>query len=76
MVHICSQRFTPRTEAATQVKVYSNCDPVRIALNGKELAAERRSGVIYTAPATLRKGKNTVVVTAGQVTDRCEWILE
>ena len=81
MVYIASRRMTPRKEAVTTVKVYSNCSQVDLKVNGKEQTAVTGNGIhIFFWPnITLQPGKNTIEVTTQsgdqQLTDSCEWEL-
>ena len=82
LVYIAARRMTPRKEAATNVKVYSNCSQVALKVNGKEQAAVTGNDIhIFNWPnVTLQPGKNLIEVTGHsgdqQVTDSCEWELE
>ncbi len=82
MVYIASRRMTPRRQAVTEVKVYSNCAEVELKVNGEALAkvTPDKVNVFRWENVTLRPGKNLVEATiqAGgkTATDRCEWVLE
>jgi beta-galactosidase len=80
MVHLTSQRFTPRTEAATAVKVYSNCDTVELTLNGRALGPRPVDDHIARWPEiALVPGENRIEVVArrgaAEVRDACTWTL-
>ena len=52
-VHICSKRFEDRTEAAIQVKVYSNQDEVTLYVNNKKLETQRGQHIFtFNVPLT------------------------
>jgi len=80
VVHITGRRFVERTEAVTQVKVYSNADRVALTLNGKPLGevlcADR---ICRLDNVTLVPGTNVVEASApfpaGMIRDRVEWRL-
>ena len=81
-VYIAARRLTPRQQAATEVKVYSNCADVRLRVNGKELgqAAKDKVNVFRWQNVVLQPGENRVEAT-GQadgkaVSDRCDWVLQ
>ncbi|HWB57957.1 MAG TPA: glycoside hydrolase family 2 TIM barrel-domain containing protein [Chthoniobacteraceae bacterium] len=82
MVYIASRRMTPRKEANTYVKIYSNCDQVDLMVNGRGQPAVKGNDVhVFLFPdVTLKPGNNTIQVTghSGQknVSDKCEWVLE
>jgi len=79
-LYITSRRWTARTTAATEVKVYSNAASVTATLNGTSLGTLSSTDHIFKwTGATLRPGANTVSVTAsiGGVTqtDSVVWVL-
>jgi beta-galactosidase len=75
-VYLTSRRWTRRTAAATQVKVYSNAPSVTVTLNGVSLGAKSSSDHIFTwTGVTLRPGANTVTATAGATADSVTWTL-
>ena len=83
MVYITSRRHTQRTEAKTDIKVYSNCNKVDILLNGQPLTVESRGmGIFVARDVTLRHGENQIVARAldqrqaAPLTDQCTWTLE
>ena len=82
MVHIASQRMTPRRQAITGVEVFSNCGKVELTVNGKSLGAVSPDEVkVFRWPnVTLRSGRNEIKAAAssdrGEVVDSCEWVLE
>lgn len=45
MVHICSKRYENRTGKMTTVKVYSNCEDVKLYANGQQIAGKRKDKV-------------------------------
>jgi beta-galactosidase len=78
-VYLTSRRWTQRTTAATQVKVYSNAASVTLTLNGTSLGSRSSTDHIFVWPVTLRSGANTVTATATvngtPVTDTVTWTL-
>lgn len=79
-LYITSRRWTARTDAATEVKVYSNAAQVTAVLNGTSLGARSSSDHIFTwTGVNLRTGANTLTVTASIAgvthTDTVTWTL-
>ncbi len=79
-LYITSRRWTRRTDAATELKVYSNADTVSATLNGSSLGGRSSASRIFRwTGVTLQPGPNTVVVTAtinGEThTDTVTWSL-
>ena len=82
MVHLASQRLTPRKLANTEVKVYSNCDQVELKLNDRSLGTVSPNDikVCRWEKVQLQPGINRVEAigraNGQQLTDTCEWVLE
>ena len=82
VVYVTSRRFTERTSATTDVKVYSNNDTVELSLNGVSQGSctNDGNGVFIWKSVPLSPGTNHVMAQAvikGQtVTDACDWTLK
>ncbi|MEU7874667.1 glycoside hydrolase family 2 TIM barrel-domain containing protein [Dactylosporangium sp. NPDC049140] len=64
-LYITSRRWTQRTDASTEIKVYSNAPTVTATLNGASLGSRSSTDRIFKwTGVTLRPGDNTVTVTA------------
>lgn len=79
-LYVTSRRWTERTDAATEVKVYSNAASVSATLNGVPLGATTSQDHIFRWPGiTLSPGRNNVTVTAtidgAPYTDTVVWNL-
>ncbi|HTB81187.1 MAG TPA: glycoside hydrolase family 2 TIM barrel-domain containing protein [Opitutaceae bacterium] len=80
-VYITDRRFTPRTDPATEVKIYSNCDRVELAVNGVSHGMQKGDDEhIFRWPAiTLKPGENRIEATATRggktFTDSCAWVV-
>ncbi len=76
-VHIASGRLTERTEAVTQVRVFTNRTAVTLRVNGKEVARSGvTDGVALFEGVTLVPGGNEIVVEAeGGLYERVVWTL-
>ncbi|MGW1024200.1 DUF4982 domain-containing protein [Streptomyces sp. NPDC002577] len=77
---ITSRRWPQRTDATTELKVYSNADKVTATLNGTALGAVNSSDHVFRwANVTLKPGRNAVTVTAtingSTYTDTVDWTL-
>ncbi|MFZ0828181.1 MAG: glycoside hydrolase family 2 TIM barrel-domain containing protein [Verrucomicrobiia bacterium] len=82
MVYITSRRFTERTNAVTDVKIYSNAPKVELLLNGKS-QGERvigTNGIFIWKDVALKPGENRVAAMAERegkhLSDRCVWNLK
>jgi len=82
VLHIASTRFVDRTDAATEVKVYSNASSVTLQVNGVSLGAQAdpTGDRVFRWPnVRLSPGENRVSVIArigsSDVTDSCVWTL-
>lgn len=76
VLHIASQRFTPRVQPRTGVKVYANANSVELLVNG--VSQGRRAGVqgIFLWPeVVLARGDNRIEARAsrdgGELKDEC-----
>ena len=81
MVDITSRRFTPRTAARTDVKVYSNCDEVELTLNGRVVGAKRVDDhVAVWLGVELALGDNRIEARGRRpgatAADGCVWTLQ
>ena len=81
-IYITSRRFTERTNAVTEVKVYSNAARTELFLNGKSCGTRDNDGnaVFIWKDITLSPGKNQVEARAdrdgARVSDSCGWTLK
>lgn len=70
-VHICSKRFTDRTEKDIKLKVYSNQPSVTLYANGTKLA--EKSGTHVFEFMLPLENSVTVKVVAGECTDQASF---
>lgn len=66
MARIASRRATPRRDALTEVKAYSNCAEVELRLNGESLGTKTPNDikVVLWPQVTLRRGANHLEISA------------
>jgi beta-galactosidase len=82
MIYITSRRFTERTNAMTDVKVYSNAAKAELLVDGKSQGMQDNDGnaVFIWKDIKLSSGKNQVEARAEkdgvQVSDGCVWVLK
>ena len=83
MVYITSRRWTQRTMATTEIKIYSNADSVELIVNGISLGSSAATGsrdrIFRWTNVALSNGANTVQAigrtAAATVTDTVGWNL-
>jgi len=82
VLYLTDRRFTDRTNAITEVKVYSNARKVQLLLNG---VSQGRPGngtncVFVWKDAVLQAGANRIEARAEHagtnLTDNCIWVLK
>lgn len=66
-VHLCGKRYIDRSEAETEIKVYSNQPQVTLLVDGKETATGNHAK-IYTFHVPI-SGEHTIEVIAGRQSD-------
>jgi beta-galactosidase len=83
VLHVTSCRFTQRTQAATEVKVYSNAPSVSLEINGVPLGERTDPGasrIFRWEGVTLSPGENRVSAKAhfgaSLAEDSCVWTLK
>ncbi len=82
VLYITSRRFTERTNAVTDVKIYSNANPVELLLNGKSLGqrSDGTNGVFVWKDVHLQHGENQITAKAERegkkLSDSCVWTLK
>ena len=82
MVYITSRRFTERTNAATDVKIYSNAKEVELLLNGVSQGkpSDGTNCVFIWKNVTLKPGENQIAAKAERdgkkLSDSCVWTLK
>jgi beta-galactosidase len=78
MVYVTGHTFTNRLTNSITAKVYTNCDSVKLLLNGVSQGTRRSTNCIFTWPVALAGGSNYVqaIGTKGgsNVTDSLIWI--
>ena len=81
VLYIASRRFVERTNAVTDVKIYSNANTVEMFLNGVAQGTRQNDGnaVFVWKDCNLQSGNNHVEVRAKiqgkELKDNCSWIL-
>ncbi len=66
-VHLCGRRYVDRTEAETEIRVYSNQREVTLLLDGREIGTHTGE-TVFTFRAEIT-GEHTVTARAGECTD-------
>jgi beta-galactosidase len=81
MVYLTSRRFTPRQNAVTDVKVYSNCPQVELLVNGHSAGVQKPDDICIArwSGIQLQPGNNTITAighgAASTPQDSCTWTL-
>jgi beta-galactosidase len=81
VLYITDRRFTERTNAVTDVKIYSNARKVELLVNEKPLGERKSDGdcVFLWKNVQLKSGKNQVIAKAERdgkkLSDNCTWRL-
>ncbi len=82
MLHLVSKRMTPRREALTEVKAYTNCTSAELRVNGLALGTREPDTlrIVRWENIRLNPGKNHIEIRSlspeGGLTDGCDWMLD
>src|SRR5664279_4300444 len=80
VLYITSRRFTERTNAVTDVKIYSNAKEVELLVNGRSQGkhADGTNGIFIWKDVPLKPGENRVEAKAGRdgknLSHSCVWM--
>ncbi len=79
VVHITGRRDVARRDSLADVKVYSNCEAVRLEVNGRDCGSPERNGsVCLWRNVGLKRGENRVEAFGRrggrELSDRCKWV--
>ncbi len=68
MLHLCSKRYTERTNANAQVKVYTTLKDATLYVNGKKVSKQKPDRIhrVIWDNIQLQQGTNTIKVTGKQ----------
>ncbi len=80
VLHIASRRDIARRDSLAEVKVYSNCGQVRLAVNGRDCGQPVRTENVWVWKGVpLKKGENRVEAAGERggesLADACKWVL-
>ena len=75
MAHVADRRLNRRTEASTEVRVYSNVPELELILNGRSLGKRPVESHIARWLLELEPGVNRIEVSGSGVIDTVEWTL-
>ena len=82
VLYITSRRFTDRTKATTDIKIYSNAGAVELSVNGKSEGRRDagKNGVFLWQAVQLSPGQNQIDARAERngkpLSDSCIWTLK
>jgi beta-galactosidase len=82
VLYITDRRFTERTNAVTDVKIYSNARKVELQINGKSQGKRSSDGdcVFVWKNVKLKPGENQITAKADRdgkkLSDSCTWVLK
>jgi len=82
VLHIASRRMTPRKQASTEVKIYTNGVQVELRVNGKSLGKQSPDDlrICRWTSVQLAPGENRIEAIAKkdgkEFRDACTWVLE
>jgi len=82
VLYITSCRFTERTNAVTNVKIYANTGPVELVINGASQGKvdQATDGIYLWNNVQLKAGDNQILAQAPHdgtnLTDQCVWTLK
>lgn len=65
-VHITGERYIDRTVGEQEIKVYSNCDNVKLTVNGNEQTLSDNK--IFKFTAEILQGENVITAVSGDCT--------
>lgn len=80
VLHLTSKRDVARIDTVTDIKVYSNCNNIRLEVNGKDCGKPVKNENIYVwKDISLKKGENRIEVSGNKehhkLSDGCNWVL-
>lgn len=64
-VHITGERFVDRPLGEQEIKVYSNCDKIKLTVNGKEQTLE--GDKIFKFTVEITEGENVITAKCGKL---------
>ena len=67
-VHIAGERFIDRPTGEQKIKVYSNCDKVKLTVNGE--TTELEGNKIFIFDAVIKEGENVITAKSGKLTHK------
>ena len=82
VLYIADRRFTERTNAVTDIKIYSNAKTVELLVNGRSQGYHENvmNGMFIWKKLTLKPGENQITARAERdghkLSDDCLWTLK
>ena len=67
-VHIAGERFVDRPTGEQKIKVYSNCDKIKLTVNGE--TTELEGDKIFIFDAVIKEGENVITAKSGKLTHK------
>lgn len=77
MIHLCSRRFTERSQTLTDIRAYTNAGKATLTVNGRKIGTLKPDDIhcLVWRDVRLSPGANIIKVTAGKQSDSETWVV-